>query len=810
MNYAAAANKLFELRGSPIQPGPGNTERLLDHLGNPETDVEAVQITGSNGKGSTARMTERALREAGYDVGLYTSPHLDDFRERVRIDGRKISKRNVCEYVEAIEPHLQSQREAGGSVPTFFEAMTGLALWEFARRRVDVAVLEVGVGGRTDATSAVEPVASAVTSVSLDHTDYLGETVTEIATEKAHVAPEDGPLVTAADGDALNVIESFASEVVTVGQRDDVDVRATYEGQTGGRSEISLDGPGWSIDAELPLLGAFQASNAGVAAGLVRAVANPSAETIARGFEKAHWPGRCEVVQQSPTVLLDSAHNPEACRRLAAVLEEFAYDDLHVVYGAAAEKDHASTTGELPHPDRVVTCEPNRSKIEPEDTLVDAFEELGVRTIERGGAVVDAVDRALEATTDDDLLLVTGSLYTVREARRWWSRLAFPRQVDSEDAARKTLRKAGVPTEDASPEDLHHEVLKVRAQLPRAEFVRDAMRDAGGQCWTSGIEEDRETVDVVLAGSRGAFDRLTAALADADAGVTHLVDRIETVLDSPGATGAYPWTNGTAVMGILNVTPDSFHDGGEYYDLDDAVERAERMVESGADVVDVGGESTRPGADPVPPEEEIDRIVPVIESIADVDALISVDTRNARVAEAALDAGADLLNDVSGLEDPQMARVAAEHDAPVVIMHSIDTPVDPDLTVEYDDVVDDVIRSLHRRIHRAERAGLDRDQIVVDPGLGFGKSNAENFELLDRLPEFRALGCPVLVGHSHKSMFGHVNCPAGERHSATVAATSLAVDRGANVVRVHDVAENADAVRVAEATGQGADLDERR
>mgnify|MGYP002761926107 FL=1 len=224
------------------------------------------------------------------------------------------------------------------------------------------------------------------------------------------------------------------------------------------------------------------------------------------------------------------------------------------------------------------------------------------------------------------------------------------------------------------------------------------------------------------------------------------------------------------------------------------------MVAAGADIVDIGGESTRPGADPVPVPEECERVLPVVSALVDLDVLVSIDTRKAAVARAALDAGADILNDVSGLADPEMRLVAAEYDVPVVVMHSISAPVDPDTTVEYDDVVDDVLDALADRVLLAEQAGLDRSQVIVDPGLGFGKSAAESFELLARVDEFHALGCPVLLGHSHKSMFGQVDRAAGERREATVAATAIAAERGADIVRVHDVEPNAAAVDVAGAT----------
>ena len=275
------------------------------------------------------------------------------------------------------------------------------------------------------------------------------------------------------------------------------------------------------------------------------------------------------------------------------------------------------------------------------------------------------------------------------------------------------------------------------------------------------------------------------------------------------------------VMGICNVTPDSFHDGGEHFDVGDAVEGALEMVDAGARIVDVGGESTRPGADPVSVDEEKRRVLPVIEALADrladadADVEISVDTRRADVGRAALDAGATMLNDVSGLADPEMRFLAADRGVPVVVMHSIDAPVVPGKDVEYDDVVGDVFDELAERVLLAEKAGLPREKVLVDPGIGFGKSRRENFELLDRVDEFHALGCPVLVGHSHKSMFELVGAKAGDNRDATVAASALAVQRGADVVRVHDVPENVAAVRVAQAAADptgyrlGGDADAR-
>jgi dihydropteroate synthase len=340
------------------------------------------------------------------------------------------------------------------------------------------------------------------------------------------------------------------------------------------------------------------------------------------------------------------------------------------------------------------------------------------------------------------------------------------------------------------------------------------LRSQGGTCAVSGVEDGEERVEVVLSGTLAAFDGMIEELRARSDGFGPLAADLAGMLDAgesgdAGSAGndtagedrsgeAYPWDDGTAIMGILNVTPDSFHDGGEYDATADAVARAEEMVAEGADVVDVGGESTRPGADPVPVSEEIDRVVPVIERLAGIDALVSVDTRKAAVAEAALAAGADIVNDVSGLGDPEMRHVVADHDAVLVVMHSLSAPVDPERAVDYDDVVGDVLRELRESVLLAERAGIDRERIIVDPGFGFGKSATESFELLGRLGEFRALGCPVLAGHSHKSMFAAIGEEPGDCLEATIAGTVIAAERGADIVRVHDVAENVPAVRAVE------------
>ncbi len=801
MEFHDAANFLFDLRRFRPKPGTESTADLLGSLNDPHEGPRYVQIAGSNGKGSTARMTESVLRESGLSVGLYTSPHFDDVRERVRVGGRPITKGALSEFVSRIKPRVV-ERAAEGNAPTFFEVMTAMALWEFGRQAVDVAVLEVGIGGRYDAASVIDPAASAVTSVTLEHTGILGDTIEEIARDKPHVAPASAPLVTAAEGEALAAIREQADEVRTVGTEGDV--RVTYEGRTNHvEAGISIAGPDWGVETRIPLLGSYQARNAGIAAALARQIADVSEAELATGLRNAHWPGRFEVMGDAPLTVLGGAHNPGACKALAETLAEFEYDDLYLVIGAMHEKDHGGMTAALPDPDHVVCTQPDLDRAEDREVLARVFEDR-VPDVKTRGAVSGALSRALSEAGPDDCVLVTGSLFTLAEAREHWTSTEITKQVRDLGDARAVLEGSHVTSAGVwrMRGKAVHRVLKTRVQRRQAQYLKEEMLSLGGECAQSGLnDQDDETIDVVLMGTLAQFKRLCEKLDGQPYGLPVVARNVREALDiGVGSTSyGYPWEDRTAVVGVLNVTPDSFHDGGRYATTEAAVARAERMVEEGVDIIDVGGESTRPGADPVPAAEEIDRIVPVIERICDLDAMISVDTRKAAVARAAMEAGADILNDVSGLEDPEMRFVAAEYDAPLIVMHSLDAPVDADREVEYDDVVGDVINDLAERVLLAEKAGLDREKIVVDPGLGFAKSAAEGFDLLGRVGEIHALSCPVLIGHSHKSMFERIDRDAENRTAATIAGTAVATERGADIVRVHDVAENVAAVRTVEA-----------
>ncbi|MDP6685040.1 MAG: dihydropteroate synthase [Candidatus Marinimicrobia bacterium] len=248
----------------------------------------------------------------------------------------------------------------------------------------------------------------------------------------------------------------------------------------------------------------------------------------------------------------------------------------------------------------------------------------------------------------------------------------------------------------------------------------------------------------------------------------------------------------TLIMGILNVTPDSFSDGGRFNELEKAISQVQLMEKNGADIIDIGGESTRPGAVPVSVDEEINRTVPVIEEIRKISSItISIDTYKSKVAKMALSAGADFVNDISGLTfDEGMINTVKEFEVPVVIMHIQGTPLNMQKNTTYNDVVKDLLHFFSIQIQKALDFGINFENIIIDPGIGFGKRPHDNFTLIRRLKELSVLGCPILIGPSRKSFIGlSLDLPPDERMEGTLATVTASILNGASIVRVHDVNE---------------------
>ena len=345
-----------------------------------------------------------------------------------------------------------------------------------------------------------------------------------------------------------------------------------------------------------------------------------------------------------------------------------------------------------------------------------------------------------------------------------------------------------------------------------ANIIKQEMLSLGGEAATAAgtIDHSIKTTDILLFGTEKQFARLVADLKRHQFSLPVIAGEIEAALKNYNAIprsmkiGSKTLVFGrrTYIMGIVNVTPDSFSDGGKFYRPDDAVAQAEELLAAGADIIDIGGESTRPGAKPVTAEEEIKRVVPVIKAAAKLKgAVISVDTRKAKVAAAALKAGAGLINDVSGLRfDRKMAALAARSRVPVCVMHMQGKPQTMQQNPAYHDLMGEIISSLEESIAIATNAGILHGQILVDPGIGFGKTAEHNLEIVRRLKELKVLGAPVLIGPSRKALIGRVlGLPAEERVEGTAAVVAVAIINGADIVRVHDVREMKRVARMTDA-----------
>lgn len=353
------------------------------------------------------------------------------------------------------------------------------------------------------------------------------------------------------------------------------------------------------------------------------------------------------------------------------------------------------------------------------------------------------------------------------------------------------------------------ENLDVRA----ANIIKQEMLSRGGEAavsWTVYSLSKDTSSDAVIMGTdrqiREVCDKLQLqpfGLAEIGTAIRQAVDAFETG-PSKIRIGDIEFDFGrrTYLMGILNVTPDSFSDGGRYLKTEEAVARGLEMAEEGADLIDVGGESTRPGSGPVSLDEELKRVVPVVEKLAArTDRPISIDTTKSEVAKQALAAGAAVVNDVSAFRvDKEMSGVVAAARAPVVLMHMKGTPKDMQADPQYDDVMDEIAAFLAERIKFAEAGGVPRQRILLDPGLGFGKAVDHNLEIIRRLGELKSLGCPIVLGPSRKAFIGDASgAEVEDRVHGTAAAVAAAVGKGASVVRVHDVREMAQAAAVAAA-----------
>ncbi len=384
------------------------------------------------------------------------------------------------------------------------------------------------------------------------------------------------------------------------------------------------------------------------------------------------------------------------------------------------------------------------------------------------------------------------------------------KDIDAARAALAHIRVSGAGIDIMEKKALFR-VLRVRGlDIRAANILKQEMLSRGGEVAASRevYELHGGNADCLVMGTLTQFERLLPKLKQQPFGLRRLAGAIEIALrqyDEHVPTGpiGLDLSRAPLLMGILNVTPDSFSDGGSYVGADEAVRVALAMAEEGATLVDVGGESTRPGSDPLPEDQELARVLPVVKALApSLPGRISVDTYKAGVAAQALAAGAYMINDISALRmDPEMVAVVRDADCPVILMHMLGEPKTMQVAPVYGDVVEDVYAFFAERLDWAVGNGLKEENLLIDPGLGFGKTTEHNLAVLRGLDAFRSLGRPIVVGASRKRFLGEILgiAKASDRDEATAATTVLAVCSGAHVIRVHGVAVNRDAARVAKA-----------
>jgi len=389
-------------------------------------------------------------------------------------------------------------------------------------------------------------------------------------------------------------------------------------------------------------------------------------------------------------------------------------------------------------------------------------------------------------------------------------------QVFKEEEVISEMKKIGVDAKgiELMSKKAISRVIKLEdVELKLALILKQEMLSLGGEAGLTknAISLTCQTTDVLLIGSLKHYQRLISKLKTQYFGLSNLGDKIEEVLnnfvqdDFKLVCRDYQLDLGkrTFVMGILNVTSDSFSDGGLYDEPERAVARAFEMKEEGADIIDIGGESTRPGAKPCLVEEELKRVIPVVKRLIkeNIGLPISIDTYKSDVAKVCLDEGAHIINDISALSfDPRMAEVVASYKVPVVLMHIQGTPQNMQKNPQYKCVVSEIILYLRQRIKIAQKSGIDKEKIIIDPGIGFGKTVEHNLEILRRLREFKSLGRPILIGTSRKSLIGKIlDLPVEERLEGTAATIAVSILNGANIIRIHDVKAMTRVARMTEA-----------
>ena len=425
--YDQTIEWLYGLHLFGIKLGLKKVEKLLEYLGKPQEKLKIIHVGGTNGKGSVCAMLGAVLNRAGFKVGVNTSPHLSEFTERITINNREITRAEVVEYAKIlkdIRERINNETDLGYA--TYFEVVTAMALKYFADKGVDFVVLEVGLGGTFDATNVIDPVLVVLTDISLDHTEHLGKTLTSVAENKAGIIKPGRPVITAnTDEEVLAVIQHSAGArkcpLYRVGH--DLNISIMESSVKG----LRVDYQGLKMnyhDLRVPFIGAYQGMNAALALGALELLAMNEKiivtdNAVRTGLQDTVWPGRMEVVQQSPWVILDGAHNPAGANALAEAVELFEYERMILVFGCSEEKDINELTAKIfPMADNIILTKADIRRAAEPELILDKIDNIKTEPVVKT-PVKAAVRTALEEASARDLVCICGSLFVVGEAREY-------------------------------------------------------------------------------------------------------------------------------------------------------------------------------------------------------------------------------------------------------------------------------------------------------------------------------------------------------------------------------------------------------
>jgi dihydrofolate synthase/folylpolyglutamate synthase len=427
MSYQDTINYLYNLQKYGIKFGLENTNKLMGLMDNPYLKFISIHIAGTNGKGSVSAMLASVLQEAGYKVGLYTSPHLISFTERIRINGREISENKVIELADEIRNRLSAIESSDCKeeefTPTFFEFTTTIAFTYFAEEKIDIAVIETGMGGRLDSTNVIKPLVSVITPIDHDHKEFLGDTIQKIAYEKAGIIKDGGIVVSSPqNNEAMDVLKTVAREK---GAR----LFAVDKDTSVAEKQCNLEGCIFDYkgiknvfkDLLISLAGRHQMQNAATALLALEALGLKINEAAIReGLRKTKWPGRLEIVERESLIILDGAHNPAAAKRLREFLSENAHNKkIILVLGILADKDITGIISELSAiADNIILTKPEYYRASDPEKIKELIKGHPVTVINN---IPDAIMHAKEIAMPDDIICITGSLFTVGEAKAFLS-----------------------------------------------------------------------------------------------------------------------------------------------------------------------------------------------------------------------------------------------------------------------------------------------------------------------------------------------------------------------------------------------------